>query len=48
MRDFIMNTEDIKKILPHREPFLFVDQIREMKDDFIVCVKTWSASEPFF
>lgn len=29
------NLEDIKKILPHRDPFLFLDQINNMSNDSI-------------
>ena len=33
------NLDDIKKILPHREPFIFIDEIRELGDDYIIGVK---------
>ena len=29
----------IKEILPHREPFLFIDEIRELGDDYIIGIK---------
>ncbi len=38
----------IKKLLPHRYPFLLVDRILEMDDDHIVCSKSVSVNEPFF
>ena len=28
-----INKEDIKKYLPHREPFLFIDEVVSIKDD---------------
>ena len=31
--------QQIKEILPHRDPFLFIDEIRDLGDDFIVGVK---------
>lgn len=43
-----MDLEDIKKILPHRDPFIMVDQILEIKEDFIVGVKHLNPNEPFF
>lgn len=35
-------------LLPHRDPFLFVDDIREATQERIVGVRTFSQSEPFF
>ncbi len=43
-----MGVEEIKKILPHRYPFLLVDRILEMGDNRAVGIKNISASEPFF
>ena len=43
-----MEVEDIKKILPHRDPFLFVDRVLEMGEKNIVAVKFVKSSEPFF
>lgn len=42
------NTEDIKKILPHREPFLFIDEIRELGEDYIIGVKYVQKNEDYF
>ena len=42
------DTEEIKKILPHREPFLLVDQILEMTERRIVGVKHVTGKEDFF
>ena len=44
----IMELEHIKKILPHRYPFLLVDRVLEMTEDRIVAVKNISGSEPYF
>jgi 3-hydroxyacyl-[acyl-carrier-protein] dehydratase len=35
-------------VLPHREPFLFVDRVIEMTDRRIVAVRRFRAEEPFF
>jgi len=42
------NVEDIKKILPHRPPFLFVDQITELGETRIVGTRFISPDEYFF
>ena len=34
--------------IPHRPPFLFVDEIVEQTDDRIVCRKTFAADEYFY
>ena len=38
----------IKEILPHREPFLFIDEIRELGDDYIIGVKYVKKEEDYF
>ena len=38
----------IKTILPHREPFLFIDEIRELEPDFIIGTKFVTADEDYF
>ncbi|MEO0124434.1 MAG: 3-hydroxyacyl-ACP dehydratase FabZ [candidate division WOR-3 bacterium] len=43
-----MNIEEIKKILPHREPFLFVDEVLEISDKRIVAKRTIKNDEYFF
>ena len=44
-----MTTEDIKKYLPHRYPFLLIDRVLEWeKDKRIVALKNVTANEPFF
>ena len=42
------NLDDIKKILPHREPFIFIDEIRELGDDYIIGVKYVKKEEEYF
>jgi len=42
------NKEKIKTILPHREPFLFLDEIREIHKESIVGVKYVTADEDYF
>ena len=38
----------IKKILPHRPPFLLVDKVLVLTDDHIVAMKSVTLNEPFF
>ena len=42
------NRDKIKTILPHREPFLFIDEIRDIGDDFITGVKFVREDEDYF
>lgn len=44
----LYSKEKIKSILPHREPFLFIDEIREIGDDYIVGVKFVKEEEEYF
>jgi len=44
----IFNTQQIEKTLPHRYPFLLVDKIIELTDQYIVGVKNVTFNEPFF
>ena len=39
---------DIKNILPHREPFIFIDEIRDLGEDYIVGVKYVKEDEDYF
>lgn len=43
-----MEIDEIKKILPHRYPFLFVDRITELGERSIEGIKNLSINEPFF
>lgn len=38
----------IKDLLPHREPFLFVDRLESVSEERIVGYRTFTDSEPFF
>ncbi len=44
----LFDTNDIKKRLPHRSPFLFVDKILSLTDTEVVGVKNITLDEPFF
>lgn len=46
--DPIYDINDIKKMLPHRPPFLLVDKIMKMTDKSIVGLKNITMNEPFF
>jgi 3-hydroxyacyl-[acyl-carrier-protein] dehydratase len=40
--------EEVQAAIPHREPFLFVDEIVECDDKRILCKKTFTDNEFFF
>lgn len=40
--------DDVKSLLPHREPFLFVDRIEKTSQEEIVGYRTFTDQEPFF
>jgi len=40
--------EEVKAAIPHREPFLFVDEIVECEGNRILCKKTFRPDEYFF
>ena len=42
------NIEEIKAIIPHRYPFLLIDQIDEIIDKTIIGRKAVTINEPFF
>ena len=42
------NIEEIKAIIPHRYPFLLIDQIDEIVDRTIIGRKAVTINEPFF
>lgn len=43
-----MQIEDIKKVLPHRYPFLLVDRVLETTEEKITALKNVTANEEFF
>lgn len=44
----VFDINQIKEILPHRPPFLFIDKILEMSDTHVVGMKSVTMNEPFF
>ena len=44
----LMNLNEIKKILPHREPFLFIDEIKELGEDYVTGIKYVKKEEYYF
>ena len=44
----IFNAQQIERTLPHRYPFLLVDKIIELTDQYIVGIKNVTFNEPFF
>ncbi len=44
----VLSFEEIRKILPHRYPFLLVDRVLEVSADRAVGIKNVTGNEPFF
>lgn len=44
----MMDIEQIKKIVPHRYPFLLLDRVLSLTDNKIEAVKNVTVDEPFF
>ena len=44
----VYDINGIKKLLPHRYPFLLIDKIIEIGEDYVVGVKNVTTNEPFF
>lgn len=44
----VMDINQIKRLLPHRPPFLFIDKILEVSDRHVVGVKNVTMNEGFF
>jgi UDP-3-O-[3-hydroxymyristoyl] N-acetylglucosamine deacetylase / 3-hydroxyacyl-[acyl-carrier-protein] dehydratase len=44
----VMDIQKIKELLPHRYPFLMVDKVIEIKDNYIVGIKNITCNEPMF
>ncbi len=44
----LIDVNGIRRLLPHRYPFLLVDKVIEMDQKHIVCVKNVTVNEPFF
>ncbi|MGD8426764.1 MAG: 3-hydroxyacyl-ACP dehydratase FabZ [Balneolaceae bacterium] len=43
-----LNIEEIKKLIPHRYPFLLVDRVLEVEEGRILSLKNVTANEEFF
>ena len=43
-----MDNAEVRKVLPHREPFLFIDEVIEVNQDSIVAKRFFSPNEDFF
>jgi len=43
-----IDTEGIRRVLPHRYPFLLIDRVLECDDQQVVALKNVTANEPFF
>lgn len=44
----MIKIEEIKKLIPHRYPFLLVDRVIELEDERIVTLKNVTTNEEFF
>ncbi len=44
----LMNQEEIKKIIPHRDPFILVDEVEVLDGDKIIAYKNVTGQEDFF
>lgn len=40
--------KDIKELIPHRDPFLFIDRLEKADADEIIAHRTYTSAEPFF
>jgi 3-hydroxyacyl-[acyl-carrier-protein] dehydratase len=41
-------SQEILATIPHRPPFLFIDEIKEVRTDGATCTRTFRADEPFY
>ena len=48
IQKILYNKGQIKNILPHRDPFLFIDEINELGEDYIIGTKYVSDDEYYF
>ena len=44
----VMDIRWVRKILPHRQPFLLIDRVLELTPKSIVAIKNVTFNEPFF
>ena len=47
-KNALMNQEQIMNILPHRPPFIFIDNILDLTENTITGVKYVSPTDPYF
>jgi 3-hydroxyacyl-[acyl-carrier-protein] dehydratase len=43
-----MDIEEIKKLLPHRYPFLFLDRVVDIRDKALTAIKNVTGNEAYF
>lgn len=43
-----MTIDQIKELLPHRYPFLFVDSVQDINEERIIAQKNCTINEPYF
>ncbi|MBO6534858.1 MAG: 3-hydroxyacyl-ACP dehydratase FabZ [Balneolaceae bacterium] len=43
-----MQIEEIKKVIPHRYPFLLVDRVLDLEEEKIIAIKNVTVNEEFF
>jgi len=44
----VMSIEEVKKYLPHRHPFLFIDRVTEIREDGLTAIKNVTGNEDYF
>ena len=44
----LMKKDEIKKYLPHREPFLFIDEVVEIQENEIIHARKLISEDEFF
>lgn len=44
----LLDIHEIEKILPHRYPFLMVDKVMELTENYVIAIKNVTYNEPFF
>lgn len=48
MKDSVVYFDQIKKVLPHRYPFLLIDRVLKLEEGHVQALKNVTANEPFF
>jgi 3-hydroxyacyl-[acyl-carrier-protein] dehydratase len=47
-KELALDIEQIKKLIPHRYPFLFVDRVIDIRDNGLTAIKNVTGNENFF